>query len=288
VSVNGSSAAAALTAGAAALLAQARPRLDAPALRSLLAGNARRGLDGVTTAGTGTLDLGAAVAGEVASAPVSLAFGEWTGPKWKGTQTLTLRNVSTRRLHLSLAARPEGGESELLAFRFEPQTLVLRQGASATVKVTAALAAKPTGDVGSGTIDVTPAGGEPLRIPWAIDYRPYTGPLLANATLSDTSFAPSSAAPSRLSLDAGALVRTAETSEVEPVARLDVELWRGAQQLGLLARVRDLLPGRYTFGLTGRDPNGVELPAGAYRLRLVAWPTGAGKATVRTLAFTVT
>ena len=68
----------------------------------------------------------------------------------------------------------------------------------------------------------------------------------------------------------------------------DVELWRGSQQLGLLARVRDLLPGRYTFGLTGRDPNGVELPAGAYRLRLVAWPTGAGKATVRTLAFTVT
>jgi hypothetical protein len=288
VSVNGSSAAAALTAGAAALLAQARPRLDATALHSLLAGYARRGRDGVTTAGAGSLDLGAAVAGEVAAAPASLAFGAWTGKAWKGTQTLTVRNVSTRRLHVGLTARPETGESEVLAFRFEPQTLVLRQGASATVRVTAALAAAPTGDVGSGTIEVTPAGGRPLRIPWAIDYRPYTGPLIANEQLSATTFAPSSAAPSRLSLDVGALVRGAGTSELEPVARLDVELWRGSERLGLLARVRDLLPGRTTFGLTGRDPNGNELGPGAYRLRLVAWPTGRGRATVRSLAFTVT
>jgi hypothetical protein len=165
---------------------------------------------------------------------------------------------------------------------------VLRQGASATVRVTAALAAAPAGDVGSGTIEVTPAGGRPLRIPWAIDYTPYTGPLLANAQLSATRFSPSTAAPSRLSVDVGALVRRAETSELEPVARLDVELWRGTERLGLLARVRDLLPGRTTFGLTGRDPNGNELGPGDYRLRLVAWPTGHGRATVRSLAFTVT
>ena len=66
-----------------------------------------------------------------------------------------------------------------------------------------------------------------------------------------------------------------------------VLLWRGAVPLGLLARVRDLLPGRYTFGLTGRDANGGVLAPGDYRLRLVAWPTGRGSATVRTIGFTV-
>ena len=75
---------------------------------------------------------------------------------------------------------------------------------------------------------------------------------------------------------------------MQPVARLDVQLWRGGDGLGLLARVRDLLPGRYTFGLTGRDPRGNELPPGDYRLRLVAWPTGRGAPTVRSLTFTVT
>ena len=33
-------------------------------------------------------------------------------------------------------------------------------------------------------------------------------------------------------------------------------------RLGLLARLRDLLPGRYVFGLTGRGPGGAVLPPG--------------------------
>jgi hypothetical protein len=287
ISVNGSSAAAAIAAGAAALLAQARPQLDARSLASLLVGNARRTVEGVMTAGTGFVDVAAASAGEVAASPASLAFGAWTGKQWASTQTLTIRNVTTRRLRLDVTARPEGGESELLAFAIEPAHLVLRQGQTATVKVTARLAAPPTGEVGSGSIDVTPKGGKPLRIPWAIDYRPYAGPLVANEELTAKSFRPSTAAPARLLLDAGAVVRRGSLVEVQPVARLDVQLWRGSEGLGLLARLRDLLPGRYTFGLTGRDANGSELSPGDYRLRLVAWPTGPGKPTVRTVGFTV-
>ncbi len=287
VSVNGSSAAAAIATGAAALLAQARPRLDARSLKSLLVGSARATADPITTAGTGLIDVGAAVAAEVATSPTSLAFGAWAGKKWTSTQTLTVHNVSSRRLRLNVAVRPEGGESEVLAFKIEPATLSVRQGQTATVTIKARLAARPVGDLGAGTIDVTPAGGRSLRIPWAIDYRPYTGPLLANERLTVTSFRPSIAAPARLTVDAGAVVRRGELVEVQPVARLDVQLWRGSDPLGLLARVRDLLPGRYTFGLTGRDANGSELSPGDYRLRLVAWPTGRGQPTVRSVAFAV-
>jgi hypothetical protein len=40
----------------------------------------------------------------------------------------------------------------------------------------------------------------------------------------------------------------------------------------LLARLRDVLPGSYAFGLTGRGPNGGGLPPGRYRLRVLAVP----------------
>ena len=70
--------------------------------------------------------------------------------------------------------------------------------------------------------------------------------------------------------------------------RLDVQLFDAdGKALGLLARVRDLLPGRYTFGLTGRDPGGDKLDSGGYRVRVVAWPAGGGKPSVRSVGFTV-
>ena len=53
---------------------------------------------------------------------------------------------------------------------------------------------------------------------------------------------------------------------------MDVELWRGGTRLGLLARRRELLPGRYTFGLTGRGPTGERLARGKYTIRLLAFP----------------
>jgi hypothetical protein len=71
------------------------------------------------------------------------------------------------------------------------------------------------------------------------------------------------------------------------VARLDVELWRGGERLGLLARLRDLLPGQYEAFLTGRDPDGNRLPAGPYRIRLVARPTAGGPSTRETVRFRI-
>ena len=76
VTVNGSSGAAATVAGAAALLAQARPALAAGALAGLLVATARPlAGDTVTAQGAGVADAGAAVAGEVAASPPTLALG---------------------------------------------------------------------------------------------------------------------------------------------------------------------------------------------------------------------
>jgi hypothetical protein len=57
--------------------------------------------------------------------------------------------------------------------------------------------------------------------------------------------------------------------------------------VGLLARLRDVLPGRYTFGLTGRGPDGQLLPPGDYSLRVIAYPVEQVPPDRRRLAFTL-
>jgi hypothetical protein len=75
---------------------------------------------------------------------------------------------------------------------------------------------------------------------------------------------------------------------VQPLSRLDLELWSpDGGRVGLLARLRDVLPGRYSFGVTGRDPTGSVLPSGDYQLRLVAYGTDPGPPTVKTVGFTI-
>jgi hypothetical protein len=72
------------------------------------------------------------------------------------------------------------------------------------------------------------------------------------------------------------------------VSRLDLELWSPTGgRIGVLATMRDVLPGRYSYGVTGRDPTGHVLPSGPYTLRLVAYPMDGGPPTVRALAFTI-
>jgi hypothetical protein len=76
---------------------------------------------------------------------------------------------------------------------------------------------------------------------------------------------------------------------VQPVERLDLQLWTGdGKRIGVIARLRDVLPGRYAFGITGRDPGGQRLKAGSYVVRVVAWPTGGGPATMKVVRFTIT
>jgi len=62
--------------------------------------------------------------------------------------------------------------------------------------------------------------------------------------------------------------------QIQPVSRLDVLLYSASgRYLGVMARLRNLLPGSYSFGITGRGPTSARLAAGSYELRVAAWPT---------------
>jgi hypothetical protein len=271
--VNGTSGAAAIVAGAAAQLAELRPALDASALRSLLAGYAQQGRASPFAVGGGTLRLGAAGVGEVATVPATLGFGIWKGAHWHATRWLTVRNVSTRRLQLSVSVIAKG-DSEALHFTVAPSHFVVGAGRARRVKLTVRAPAAPGSDVVTGSIRVAPVGSEQLHVPWALQFKHETPNLLARVSLDSTSFTPSDTAPALLSVQAGALTQDQQGVQIEAVSRLDVLLYTAAGKfVGVLARLRNLLPGSYSFGITGRGPTSARLPAGGYELRLAAWPT---------------
>jgi hypothetical protein len=288
--VNGTSAAAALVAGAAALLAQARPYLDADALKSLLVGAARPLPDDpVTAQGVGLIDLGGATATEVGASPASLALGRADARSWRTEQEFVLRNVSYRRLILSLDVQVAREGAAALRFDLRPQHVSLGPGRSIRIHVRARVTSKLVGTApAEGVVSVTPAAGREIRVPWAITFGKRRQPELASVRLSTHAFSPSDAAPALLSFVAGSVRRSAGEPDVLPLSRLDLELWSpDGGRIGLLARLRDVLPGRYSFGVTGRDPTGAVLPSGEYQLRLVAFGTDTGPPTARTVGFTI-
>ena len=67
---------------------------------------------------------------------------------------------------------------------------------------------------------------------------------------------------------------------------LDIRGPKGTK-LGILAQLRDLLPGRYAFGLTGRDAKGETLDPGRYRVQLTAFPTGEGPPSKVSVVFAI-
>jgi len=279
--VNGTSAAAAIVAGAAALLAQARPALRAAALKSLLVGYARDVAAATRAAqGAGAVDVGRSAAGELVADPVSLAFGRWSSAGWRSRQMLVVRNVSARPLAVSIRVPAAG---RLLVV---PGRLTLAPGASATVAVTASARTRPRASLAAGELRLTPAGGQALRVPWAIDFsRPAA--LLTKVVLGEPRFAPSDTRPALLDVRIGRLAARGRV-EITPAARLEVLLYDGrGRLLGLLTRQRNLLPGTYRFALTGRGPAGARLPPGRYELRLRAWPTVAAPASAASVRFRI-
>ena len=286
-SVSGSSASAAVVAGAAALLAQARPELDASALKGLLAGSARAlPRESVAAQGAGLLDLGAASANETAALPTTLSFGRASRAEgWHVTRRLVLRNLSSRRLRIEIATdqRDRGGARGLV-FAFAPARIRIPAGGVTTVYV-AVRALAPIGNPVEGLFTVRPEGSTAIHVPWLITARPKRDALISSLRLSSKRFEPSDTAPTVLSFQAG---RIAVGGQLEPVALLELRL-RGpkGERLGVLAQLRDLLPGRYAFGLTGRDAKGETLEPGRYRLELTAYPTGPGKPSRASLTFTI-
>jgi hypothetical protein len=249
-----------------------RPALDGAALNSLLVGYADRGAAPAVDVGAGTFRLGLSAVGEVAAQPSTLGFGIWEGPHWHATRTVTIRNVSTRRLRLSLTAVADG-ESEAVKFKVVPEGLVLGIGRSARVQVTVTAPAAPRARLMTGALQIAAAGSETLRVPWALSFRRYSANLVPRVTISEAAFKPSDANPAVLTVQAGNLVRDYGL-QIQPVSRLDVLLYSASgRYIGVMARLRNLLPGSYSFGITGRGPTSAQLAPGSYELRLAAWPT---------------
>ncbi|HZO49265.1 MAG TPA: S8 family serine peptidase [Gaiellaceae bacterium] len=266
-SVSGSSAAAAVVAGAAALLAQARPDLDAAALHAALVQTALRPASGDRSA-AGPVDVAAAASVEVVLDPPSLALGVPLGSGNQVNVDATVRNVSRRALEVELDAAAAGSGARL---RVVPARLTLPPLGSAQVGVFGRVPALPRAPGAlAGAIRVVPQFAAPFRVRWSIAVPDEREPLLSSLRLSQTTFVPSDANPAVLTFVAGRVDGGAGSPQLLPLSELRVDLYRGDRLLGTLARLRNLLPGRYAVGLTGRGPRGRRLPAGSYAARLVA------------------
>jgi subtilisin family serine protease len=281
--VSGTSASAAVVAGAAALLAQARPELDAAALKSALvaAGDALTGDAG----GAGLVDAQGAATVELVADPPVAHLGAVLARGAKVKRTIMIRNVSSRRLDVRLR---QSGRAAAAKVTIQPAHLRIWPGQALGVTVSAAVPALPRPPAAlRGTIVAKPRAGSPLRIGWVVSVPVNGRALLRDVRLSRQRFRPSDGEPVVLSLIAGRLDGDAARPQLLPLEQLDVELWRGNRLRGTLARVRDLLPGRYAFGLTGRGPAGARLAPGPYELRLVARPVGGGDAVVSRVRFRI-
>ena len=268
---------AAVVAGEAAVLAQARPSLRADALRGLLVGTARPVADDpVTAQGAGALDLGAAVAGEVAASPTTLSLGVSTAPGRMVEVAFTLTNLSTRVLRIALGIRTQHEGAATLAFTLRPSHVTLAPGRGVLVHVDALGASQTTGTgTADGAVVGSIDGGGSVRVPWAIAFSQPTDVLRA-VTLSNH----------LLTVDAGRVTMVAGSPAIRPLARLDVMLRTAdGHALGLLARLRDVLPGRYVFQLTGRGPNGKILAPGRYVATVVAYPSDGGPPSRRAVIY---
>jgi subtilisin family serine protease len=283
--VSGTSVAAAVAAGAAAVLAEGRPRVDASGLLGLLVGSAQRRDRDAVASGAGWLDVRAAVQQELVSEPASIAFGIPRRSSLEIERTLRITNVSTRRLTISV--RSAGLALKGVEVSAAPQRVELRPRRSATITLRADTSAlSERAGAATGEIVLSGSGSAEVHVPWAVAVPGRDVDLLSRVTLKTTAGRVSDATPAVLSLVAGAVVTTPGL-QVRPLDVIEVELRRGDELLGVLARRRELLPGRYTFGLTGRGPGGERLRRGTYVVRVVARPGGGLRRQVEDLEYRV-
>ncbi len=297
--VTGSSASAAVAAGAAALVAQARPGLSARELKSVLIGSATPLVSAEARAassgqGGGMIDVASALETDLVVSPPVVALGVPSRGGWASEVLLEVTNIGPKPHTVSFVLVPDGADPLPLAFRVDPVSLTIEPGARESVRLVVSLGDDPATWEGwiSGTILVVPLGTEPVRIPFATAFaEDPPAPLVDAARLAlvegDSS---GDGLLSVLSFRVGWVGEGPEGLAIGPVSVLEVELWRDSEFLGTISRLRDLLPGRYAVGLTGRAPDGSALEPGKYRLQFVARPAIAGYGDSVTLpgpAFTV-
>jgi hypothetical protein len=200
-----------------------------------------------------------------------------------------VHNVSSRPLSVGIRINYDAEGSAAVGFAAHPARFTLPVLGAQRVLLEATIAGPPTGRApAEGTVVLTPNGGSPLRLPWAVTFGAPPDTLLGPLHLSTNAFSPSDTAPALLNFQAGRILRDAGRDEVQPVALLELDLMRSdGKELGTLVRLRDLLPGSYAFGLTGRSPAGNALGKGTYAIRVLAVPSLPGPTSRKQVTFTI-
>jgi subtilisin family serine protease len=165
---NGTSFAAPLVAGCAAIIKGARPGLTVAQYRSLIINTAvdiaawTGAPATVGQAGAGALDCGAALAGTIAASPTSLGFGAGGGAL-DASSTLTVTNLGTASDTFSITPAPSGDDAPPVP---SANTLELAPGASGSVTLSWSASALAPG-AHEGQIRVRGAvSGAQIRIPY--------------------------------------------------------------------------------------------------------------------------
>ena len=170
-SISGSSAAAAVAGGTAAVLAQARPDLDAAGLRGALVAGARP-LDAEPgAAGTGLVDAGAAAAAELVAEPASIGFpGVVTAKRARARDAHAAECLApatrrpARRAPVRRAGRDGGGQPASSAAPTRGDAEPSASGSRFDSLPTAPAAVR-------GLLVARVEGGGRLRIPWVVAIR---------------------------------------------------------------------------------------------------------------------
>ncbi len=279
--VSGTSVSAAVTAGAAAVLAEGRPLAGARELRGLLVGSSEAVSDGDASV-AGLLDLQGAVQQEVAIEPSVLALPMSASSPTRVDETIRVRNLSARRVPVRIrsAETPEGVEVTPLRVQ-----ALLAPGQARDLRVRFRLE-DFEGQVGAGEVEIVVRGSPVVRVPYVISRPSPDVDLLSQVSLQTTGDRITDVTPAVVSFVAGAIGEGADP-EIRPVGELEVQLWRGGSMRGVLSTRRELLPGRYAFGLTGRGPRGERLPRGNYEVRLVARPEDGTRRQVASVDYAV-
>lgn len=194
--MSGTSMAAPHVAGAAALLAQARPEQTGAQLRATLIGSAQP-LDPVPTGtdqadadtspsaqGAGRLDVAAAVDQQVTASPDALSLGlADMGDRPARTSTVVLRNAGDQAVTVRLAARPSAGSTGEAVL--SARQVRIAAGRSASVDLTVTPEAGAVDAETSGVVVGTVSDGSTVRVPYAAYVRPLqvqASPSLATGT----------------------------------------------------------------------------------------------------------
>ncbi len=206
-----------------------------------------------------------------------MSFGRATGENWHATRKLVLRNLSSRSPSGSRADRRDRGGARGLVFAFAPARMRgsrpdgIARSTSPSARCTDGRAADrgpvPRAARGSNVDPHSVAGHGGGRAATRCSRR---------SSCRRSSFRPVGPRTGGALVPGRANRERAGRSSRSRRSMLHLRRSDGSK-LGVLAQLRDLLPGRYAFGLTGRDARRrLRSSPGRYRSGLTAYPTGQG------------